>query len=119
MCAEGARTDAEDMVADLEFADGRADCFNLSGQLAAEDPPLRSEESAEEANEEGRGWRKPQSARSTVVAWIGTSTSLSLGVGRSISSSRRTSAGPYFAYTTALIGSPSFLGSLRTSSPRT
>ncbi len=41
--------------------------------------------------------RSPQSVRLTVVAWILTRTSSSLGTGRSTSSSRRTSGGPYLS----------------------
>ena len=41
--------DAEDLVADLELRDGCADRLDLSGQLHAEDPPLRSAEAGEEA----------------------------------------------------------------------
>ena len=44
----------------------------------------------------GSALRNPQPVRLTVVAWILTSISLSLGVGRSISSSRRIFGGPYF-----------------------
>jgi hypothetical protein len=47
--------------------------------------------------------RSPQSVRVTVVAWILTRTSSSLGTGRSTSSSRRTSGGPYLSWTTALM----------------
>src|SRR2546423_6360832 len=47
--------------------------------------------------------RVAQSNRLTVVAWTLTRTSSSLGTGRSTSSSRRTSGGPYLSYTTALI----------------
>ena len=43
---------AEDVVTDGELADGCADCFDLSRQLGAEDPLLRSAEAKEEANEE-------------------------------------------------------------------
>src|SRR3984893_15051582 len=43
------------------------------------------------------------SNRLTVVAWTLTRTSSSAGTGRSTSSSRRTSGGPYLSYTTALI----------------
>src|SRR6202022_3002830 len=43
------------------------------------------------------------SNRLSVVAWTLTRTSSSLGTGRSTSSSRRTSGGPYRSYTTALI----------------
>jgi hypothetical protein len=45
----------------------------------------------------GSASRQPQSDRLTVVAWILTSTSSSLGTGRSTSASRRTSGGPYFS----------------------
>src|SRR2546421_1855840 len=47
--------------------------------------------------------RVAQSNRLTVVAWTLTRTSSSLGTGRSTSSSRRTSGGPYLSKTTALI----------------
>ena len=50
-------SDAEDLVADLELADGRADRLDHSGQLHAEDPPLRSAETGEEAREERVGCR--------------------------------------------------------------
>ncbi len=43
----------------------------------------------------GFALRQPQSVRLTVVAWILTSTSSSFGTGRSTSSSRWTSGGPY------------------------
>ena len=56
--------------------------------------------------------RSPQSLRLTVEAWILTRTSSSLGTGRSTSSSRSTSGGPYLSYTTALISSPSVFSSL-------
>ena len=49
----------------------------------------------------GCGFRQPQSDRVTVVAWTLTRTSSSFGVGRSTSSSRRTSGGPYLSWTTA------------------
>ena len=45
-------TDSEDVIADLELADGAADCFDLSGQLHAEDPPPRPTEPDEGADEE-------------------------------------------------------------------
>src|SRR5256886_3752865 len=47
--------------------------------------------------------RVAQSNRLTVVAWTLTRTSSSLGTGRSTSSSRSTSGGPYLSKTTALI----------------
>src|SRR5438067_10202677 len=47
--------------------------------------------------------RVAQSNRLTVVAWTLTRTSSPLGTGRSTSSSRRTSGGPYLSKTTALI----------------
>src|SRR5438477_2259076 len=47
--------------------------------------------------------RRPASVRLTVVAWTLTRTSSSLDTGRSTSSSRRTSGGPYLSKTTALI----------------
>src|SRR2546423_6958962 len=46
--------------------------------------------------------RVAKSNRLTVVAWTLTRTSSSLGTGRSTSSSRRTSGGPYLSKTTAL-----------------
>ena len=54
--------DTEDPVIDLEPLDGRADRFDLSRQLGAEDPLLRPEKAAEEAPQErlrrrGRGSR--------------------------------------------------------------
>src|SRR5215218_2462727 len=51
----------------------------------------------------GFALRQPQSDRLTVVAWILTRTSSSFGTGRSTSSTRRTSGGPYRSWTTALI----------------
>ena len=56
--------------------------------------------------------RKPQSVLLTVVAWTLTSTSSASGIGRSTSSIRRTSGGPYRSQTTAL------MSSLRVSSAR-
>ena len=53
VCAEVAGIDPEDVVADLELADGCADRFDLTGKLAAERFPLRSEEAGEEAADEG------------------------------------------------------------------
>jgi hypothetical protein len=47
--------------------------------------------------------RIPVSVRLTVAAWILTSTSSSLGTGRSTSSMCRTSGGPYLSKTTALM----------------
>ena len=44
--------DAEDLVTDLELADGCADCFDLAGQLHAEDPLLGAAETGEEAADE-------------------------------------------------------------------
>ena len=43
---------AEDVVTDGELCDGRADGFDLSGELHAEDLPLRSAQADEEADEE-------------------------------------------------------------------
>src|SRR5215207_6510922 len=54
----------------------------------------------------GFALRQPQSDRLTVVEWILTRTSSSFGTGRSTSSSRRTSGGPYLSWTTALIEVP-------------
>jgi hypothetical protein len=59
VCAELVRTDAEDAVADRELGDRWANCFDLSGQLAAEDPPVRSEEAGDEAADEILGAAKP------------------------------------------------------------
>src|SRR6186997_2121413 len=53
----------------------------------------------------GSAARKPQSVRLTVVARTLTRTSSSFGFGRSISSTRRTSGGPYRSNTTAFIDS--------------
>jgi hypothetical protein len=50
--AEPVCIDAEDAVTHPEFSDSPPDRFNLSGQLAPEDSVLRSEQTAEEANEE-------------------------------------------------------------------
>ena len=47
--------DAEDVVTDLELADGYADCLDLSRELAAEDPLLRPEKTCEEAPQERLG----------------------------------------------------------------
>ena len=52
-------SDAEDLVADLELADSCADRLDLAGQLAADDLPLRSEETGEEAADEVFGAAKP------------------------------------------------------------
>src|SRR5215211_2816567 len=51
----------------------------------------------------GFALRQPQSDRLTVVAWILTRTWSSFGTGRSTSSIRRTSGGPYLSWTTALM----------------
>ena len=51
-----------------------------------------------------------QSVRLTVVAWTRTSTSSSFGTGRSTSSTRSTSGGPYRSWTTALIGAATVHG---------
>ena len=47
--------DAEDVVADRELADRSAGCLDLSGQLGAEDPLLRSPHAGEHAPEERVG----------------------------------------------------------------
>ena len=46
---------AEDVVADGELGDGCADRFDLSRQLGAQDPLLRSAEAKEQADEEWLG----------------------------------------------------------------
>jgi hypothetical protein len=86
-----AYADAEDAVTDLELGDGCADGFDLAGELAADDP----ESLLRPANVSGP--RKPVSVRFTDVAWTLTRTSFSFGSGRSTSSSRRTSGGPYLS----------------------
>src|SRR5205085_1636088 len=48
-------TAAEDVVTDRELVDGCANCFDLSGQLAAEDRLLRSADARDEAAEERDG----------------------------------------------------------------
>ena len=48
-------TAAEDVVADRELANSCADCFDLSGQLAAEDPLPRSADARDDAAEERDG----------------------------------------------------------------
>src|SRR5258708_7849590 len=48
-------TAAEDVVTDRELVDGCADCFDLSGQLAAEDPLPRSADATDDAAEERDG----------------------------------------------------------------
>ena len=48
-------TAAEDVVTDRKLADGCADCFDLSRQLAAEDPLPRSAEARDGAAEERDG----------------------------------------------------------------
>ena len=88
---------AEDPVADLELRDRRADGCDLAGQLAPEDPPLRPAKAGEEAGEERLALRQPQSVRFTVVARILIRTSSLSGAGRSTSSSRKTSGGPYLS----------------------
>jgi hypothetical protein len=103
--AEPVGVDAEDLVTDRELADRCAGRFDLSGQLGAEDAVARSQQTAEGATKNGLGRRNPQSVRMTVVAWTLTRTSSSLCTGRSTSSSRRTSGGPYLSWTTALIAS--------------
>ncbi len=50
VCAEA--LDAEDLVTDLELRDGGTDCFDLAGQLHAEDPLLRSTKADEGTDEE-------------------------------------------------------------------
>jgi len=103
VCAEA--VDAKDVLADLELGDGCADYLDLSSQLHAADLPLRSAEAGEEAGDERLGCAEPAVRPVTVVAWILTRTSSSLGTGRSTSSSRRTSGGPYVSWTTALMRS--------------
>jgi len=81
---------AEDVVTDCEFGDGRADCFDLSCELAVQDPlprptqadteRLRSVTARPLRRLASRVW---QSNRSTVVAWILTRTSSCPGMGRS------------------------------------
>ena len=51
--------DAEDLVADLELGHGRTDRLDLSGELAAEDRPLRPHETGDEAADELLGAAKP------------------------------------------------------------
>jgi hypothetical protein len=51
----------------------------------------------------GRARRMWQSVCVTVVAWMRTSTSSAYGAGRSTSSIRSTSGGPYLSCTTARI----------------
>src|SRR5229473_4876810 len=48
-------TAAEDVVTDRELVDGCANCFDLSGQLTAEDPLLRSAEATDDAAEKRDG----------------------------------------------------------------
>ncbi len=50
VCAEA--DGAEDAVTDRELADGCANSFDLSGQLAAEDPPPRPTPAGEVAGDE-------------------------------------------------------------------
>ena len=90
-------TGAEDPVADLELRDGGADGCDLSGQLTPEDPPLRPAQTGEEAREERLALPPAESVRFTVVARILIRTSPLSGTGRSTSSSRRTSGGPYLS----------------------
>src|SRR5258708_17608203 len=48
-------TAAEDVVTDRKLADGCANCFDLSGQLAAENPLPRSAEATDDTAEERDG----------------------------------------------------------------
>src|SRR2546426_6016267 len=49
VCPEPEPTCPEDVVTDRELVDGCADCFDLSRQLGAEDPLLRSADARDEA----------------------------------------------------------------------
>ncbi len=98
-----AGADAEDLVAHLELADGGP---TASTTPASSMPPilffgLRTPVKTREKN----GWaaRYPQSVRVIVVARTLTRTSPSFGTGRSTSSSRWTSGGPYMSCTTAFM----------------
>ena len=53
--------DAEDLVADLELGHVCTYCLDLSGELAAEDPPLRPQETGDEAADEVLGAAEPGS----------------------------------------------------------
>ena len=96
--------DAEDLVTDRELAHGRrrlprplrrAPCRGI--RLFGRRSPVNTRA------KNGSAARKPQSDRVTVVEWTLTRTSCSFGTGRSTSSSRRTSGGPYESWTTALM----------------
>src|SRR5205807_3609318 len=52
VCPEPETTCAEDVVTDRELIDGCANCFDLSCQLNAEDPLLRSADTRDEAADE-------------------------------------------------------------------
>ena len=97
VCAEHPRVESEDLVTARELGDRRASCFDLSRQFAAEDPRLGRRRPANSRHMNGSAARRWQSVRLTVVAWILMRTSSSLGAGRSTSSSRRTSGGPYLS----------------------
>src|SRR5207245_11750949 len=75
------------------------------GRRRPETMRLRSETARPLRRLASRVWT---SNRLTVAAWILRRTSSSLGTGRSTSSSRRTSGGPYLSWTTALMGFRSF-----------
>ena len=89
------RSHPEDLVADRELCDRRADCLDVAGELQARGSCASAEETGEEAADEKLGAAKACAVRLTVVARILTSTSSPLGTGCSTSSSRRTSGGPY------------------------
>src|SRR6266516_3538238 len=55
VCTEPETTAAENVVTDRELADGCANCFDLSRQLAAEDPLLRSADARDGAADERDG----------------------------------------------------------------
>src|SRR5437016_1374994 len=101
VCTEGEPGYAEDVFADRELADSGADCNDLPGELATEDPLSRPADAKHQAAEETAGplrrlaSRVAASNRFTVVAWTFTRTSPAVGTGRLTSSSRRTSGGPY------------------------
>src|SRR5438874_6389814 len=55
VCTEGEPGYAEDVFADRELADSGADCNDLPGELATEDPLSRPADAKHQAAEEGDG----------------------------------------------------------------
>ena len=101
----GAASDPEYLVADLELGDGCTDRLDLACELHASDPPLRAEQSREDAAKNGSAAAEAAvGARDRRGVHLDEDLVL-LGTGRGTSSIRRTSGGPYVSWTTALMRS--------------